>query len=429
MVFLKKKPVIKSNLDLTVKDKIENEIFYETINNIRIGYIHKKSHLTFLQIANQVGSQIEKEDEWGICHILEHMFFKGSKKRPNSIEFLHSYNKIGASMNAYTDFDHTNYFISMLNHVFDEGFDIIADMYLNPLFPEKEFHKELNPILSELREKEDDPQEILYENSMKYFITNFHSILGTEESIKNTTIEKLFQFKNQYYGCNNTIITAVGGIEPDHFFKKVEEYFKNFSIAKEPEYPPISFTNGEKVFYKKGITESNVLILYPALPYNHKDRLKQNFLNYILGGMDSSLLFERIREELGLSCYEIYSNINRNQSFSVLEIFAGIATEEIDTLLQEIDNIIYYLKTELLNEERLLIAKNTLKTQMCMLAETSKGLSNLLLNTLLRKEFIDPIEYLLNEIDQITLEDIRNIADITFNETKFTGILLPENEN
>lgn len=412
--------------DISIKEKKENEFIFSVFNNIRIGYIYKKSYLTFLQIANQTGSQIENKDEWGISHILEHMFFKGSKKRPNSIEFLRSYNRIGASMNAYTDYDHTNYHINMLNNVFDEGFDIISDMYINPLFPEEELKKELNPILSEFREKEDDPVEYLYENCMKHFLSNYHSILGTEESIKDTTIEKIFSFKNRYYGSNNTIITAVGGIKPEYFFKKVEEYFKNFSSTNIAIYESIQYNPGELLLRKKGINESYVMILFPALPYDHKDRYKQNVLNYLLGGMDSSLLFERIREELGLSCYEIYSSINRNKSFSVLEIFAGISTNQISILLKEIKNIIQFLTNKLIDEDHLKIVKNTLKTQVCAMEETSKGLSSLILNTLLRNEYHNPIEEFLKEIDEITPQDIQNIAQSTFSNFSFTGILIPE---
>jgi predicted Zn-dependent peptidase len=414
------------NLELIIQDKIENDIVFETIHHIRVGYIYKKSHLTFLQIANRAGSQIESNEEWGISHILEHMFFKGSKKRPNSIEFLRSYNRIGASMNAYTDYDHTNYHISMLNEVFEEGFDIIADMYINPLFPESELKKELNPILSEFRENEDDPVDYLYENCMKNFISPFHSILGTEESIKKTTIEKMFQFKNKYYGKNNTVITAVGGISPDLFFNKIKEYFKDLPLSIEVQYPPVKYKEGSITLHKKGISEGYVMILFPALPTNHKDRIKQNFLNYILGGMDSSLLFERVREELGLSCYEISSNITRNQSFSVLEIFAGISPEEIPILIKEIDKIIDFLTNEKISHHQLLIAKNTLKTQICAMAETNKGISSLLLNTLLRNEYKDPIEVILREIDEISPEDIREIAQTTFANKKFIGTLLPE---
>ncbi len=417
----------KHNLSDTIlfTNFFDNEIIFHTFNDIRIGYIHKDSNITFLQIANQVGSQIETEKEWGIAHILEHMFFKGTKKRPGSINFLHSYNKIGASMNAYTDYDHTNFHITMLNEVFDEGFDIIADMFLNPLFPEDELKRELNPIISEYREKEDDPSDYLFEKSMEKFLSDFHSILGTETSIKQTTRNQLIHFKNKYYGKQNMLITAVGGIKPEIFFKKVEEYFSKLNDVTVANYKPIEYRGGYLEIERKDILESYFIVLFPALPYNDKNRFKQNFLNYILGGMDSSLLYERIREELGLSCYEIYSSINCNKSFSVLEISAGISLNQVHILENEIQNIIEMLTNELISEERFLIAKNTLKTEICAISETTKGLSSLLLNNLLKNEYSNPIKQILEEIHAITPEDIRTVAQKIFSKPKFVGLLKP----
>lgn len=404
---------------------LNHEIIFHKFNEIKIGYIYKNSNITFLQIANQVGSQIESKKEWGIAHILEHMFFKGTKKRPGSINFLHSYNKIGATMNAYTDYDHTNFHITMLNEVFDEGFDIIADMFLNPLFIEEELKRELNPIISEFREKEDDPADYLYDKSMEKFLSDFHSILGTEESIKKTTRNKLLNFKNRYYGKQNMLITAVGGIKPEIFFNKIEEYFNTLNDVIIPKYSPIEYRGGYLEIQKKDLLESYYLVLFPALPYNDKNRFKQNFLSYILGGMDSSLLFERIREELGLSCYEIYSSINCNKSFSVLEIAAGISSNQIKILEKEIDKIIEILTNDLINEERFMIAKNTLKTEICALSETTKGLSSLLLNTLLKNEYSNPIKQIIEEINSITIQDIRDVAQMIFSKPKFIGLLKP----
>ncbi len=427
------KHLLSNNLHLLLKShsygntKLKNlEIIFQQYKDIRIGYIYNQSNLTLIQISNQTGSQIEREQEWGICHLLEHMFFKGSKKRPDYINFMHSYSLIGASMNAYTDYDHTNFYIYMMNDVFDEGFDIIADMYLNPLLPEKEFYKEINPVLSEIREKEDDPAEYIFDNSMKSFLNNYHPILGTKKTIKNIKIEDLLNFKQKYYGNNNTIITGIGGIPPERFFKKIEQYFSENHNSIEPNYSKIEYKSNELNLTRKDIQEGYVLILYPALEYNNKNIYKESIMNYIFGGMDSSLLYERIREELGLSCYEIYSSITRNLSFSVLEIFAGISPKQISKLIKEIQNIINILINEGITNERLTIAKNTLKTNLLSSLENSTKLSNILLNTLLKKEFVNPIENFLTELENITVEDIKEIAKETFTNPYFIATLEPK---
>lgn len=416
------------NFDLKkLKKYTELEIVFQEIHNIKTAYIYRPSYLTFIQIVTKAGSQIEERREWGISHILEHLLFKGSKKRPSGIEIMNAYSNIGASMNAYTDYDHTNYHIIMLNEVFEEGFDIITDMYLNPLLNESDLKKEINPIMSEYREKEDDPEDFLIEESLQCFLDPYHSILGTKESIQNMHINQLRKFKENYYVNPNIIITAVGGIEPETFFSKVEEYFAGNSYKNlQMEYPKCKYNKGELVLQKKDIQESYYVLLFPAYSNDSPERFKQNFLNFILGGMDSSLLFEKIREELGLSCYEIYSNINRNQSFSYLEIVAGISSEETKILEKEIFTILEKIKNEYISNERIQKAKNILKTTIVSHLESTKGLSSLLLSTLLRNEYKNPLEEILYELETITKDDLLLTAQKTFNENYFKGILIPK---
>jgi zinc protease len=123
--------------------------------------VPNKSYITNIQILTDVGSMAEDQDIQGMAHILEHMFFKGSQKFRGGTAISRAANDIGGKLNAYTTYDHTVFYISVLNDSFEAGFDLLSDMYRNPLFPEDEFKKELNPILSEMREREDDP-EVLF---------------------------------------------------------------------------------------------------------------------------------------------------------------------------------------------------------------------------------------------------------------------------
>ncbi|MCS7204964.1 MAG: insulinase family protein [Leptospiraceae bacterium] len=396
------------------------------VNDIHIGFIPKSGSLVYLQIVNRTGSQVEKPNEWGYSHILEHMLFKGTKHYPNSIEFIHSYNKLGAHLNAYTDYDHTNYFLSILKENFHKGFPIISDMYVNPLIPANELQKEIQPILSEYREAEDDPTQYLFEESMKHFLSEYHPILGTEKNIKEVQREDLIQFKTKYYGKVNTFITIVGDIDVESFLKEVELLFKDLPTSKKPSYPKAQYRPQELLLQKKGIQEGYFLMLFPALPYKHKDRIKQNFMNYILGGMDSSLLYVRVREELGLSCYEIYSSILRNQSFSILEIFAGIDPKQIEKLKEEVQLILQSLMNEYISDDLFMIAKNTIKTQIWSSIETIKGLSGYLLQSMLQDDYRNPVETLIEEIEAITKEDVLEIAQKTFSEKPLIAKLLPK---
>ena len=129
------------------------------VNGLKVLYHRNESFLTNIQILTRVGSTAEEPSIQGMAHILEHMFFKGSQKRRGGSTISRAANDIGGKLNAYTTYDHTVYYITVLNDNFREGLDILGDMYQHPLFPEEEFKKELNPILSEYREREDDPDD------------------------------------------------------------------------------------------------------------------------------------------------------------------------------------------------------------------------------------------------------------------------------
>ncbi len=402
----------------------ERNIIFQEINQIKTGYIYYPGNLTYIQIIARVGSQIEKKDEFGISHTLEHMLFKGSQKYPSGINILHSYSSLGASMNAYTDYDHTAYYLVVMNDYFDEGFDLIADLYLNPLLKEEDLKKEINPILSEYREKEDDPEEFLYDKALEQYLNYYHSILGTPESIKKLNKNKLVQFKNKYYVSNNTIVIGVGGIYPEDFYKKVDEYFSYLPSSDDISYPKCDYKPGEMVLHRKDIQESYYFLFYPLHDFEPDERYSVDFLNFVLGGMDSSLLYEKIREELGLSCYSIYSNVQRNQSFSILEIAAGVDKGQLPLIDYEIRKIIDKLCNQYLDNKRIEIAKRMLKTYLFQISESSKGLGGLLLEHLLQNHFDNPLTHIMEKIENINKENLLKTAQRIFSKPNYKAILV-----
>ncbi|MDH5655907.1 MAG: insulinase family protein, partial [Spirochaetia bacterium] len=365
------------------------------------------SFLTNIQILTSAGSTAEDESIQGMAHILEHMFFKGSKKRPGGTAISRAANDIGGKMNAYTTYDHTVYYITVLNDKFEEGFDILADMYQNPLFPEEEFAKELNPILSEFREREDDPDGFLMERALQAYLgENYHPVIGTEKSISSANVEKMHDFKNRFYGGDNTMISVSGGVDESVILKSVEKYFSSPSPKETPKNIEVNYNPGEIILHKKGIQEAYYTLFYPALPYSHEDRYRQDMMNYMLGGNDSSLLFERIREELGMSCYGIYSWSMRHNGFSLLAISCGIAADELDLLHTEVETQIQRISNEKLEKERLERSRASLRTSIAAKSETSAGMNSMISVPVLRGETEDPVQKSLNAIESISLDDI-----------------------
>ena len=397
-----------------------------TIRGVRLLYIQNSSFLTNIQILTDVGSMAETGEEMGMAHILEHMFFKGSRKRPEGTSIARAANDLGARMNAYTTYDHTVYYISVLNDTFEEGFDILSDMYLNPLFPPEEFKKEIGPILSEYREREDDPDNFLFERTMEaYYGSGYHPTIGTVESIKGATVRKMHDFKNRYYGANNLLLCIVGGVDLDRVVRAVESMFSSTGNVEKPPQIQLEPGKGRIELTRPAIQEAYYTLLYPSLPPDHPGRFKQDVMNYMLGGNDSALLFERIREEKGMSCYGIYSWVQRHTPFSILGIGTSIEPAELDELEKEVQDQIKRIMDSPLEEHRLKRAKASIRAAVAARSETSAGLASMVGPPVLRGETENPVEKALAILEEITVEDVLESARETFNGPAMTAILLP----
>ena len=397
-----------------------------SVNGCRVLFFKNTSNLTNIQILTDVGSAAETPPIYGMAHILEHMFFKGSAKRPKPSGISRAANDIGGKMNAYTAYDHTAYYITVLNDSFEEGFDILADMYQNPLFPAEEFRKEINPILSEYREREDDPDNFIFENALQAFLgKEYHPIIGTEETIRAANSEKMHEFKNSYYGNNNCLISVVGGIDEERVRRTVANLFPTKSSALTPQLERAKCQAGEISLTKPGIQEAYYTLLFPALPARDPGRYSEDMMNYLLGGNDSSLLFERIREDLGLSCYGIYSWPMRYDSFSVLAISCGIAPDELETLDREVRGCIERICEKELDEEFLRRGKASLRTSIAARSETSGGMNSLIGIPILKGEKEHPVRKTLAEIEKVTADDVLKAARIAFSGPSLKAVLLP----
>ncbi len=397
------------------------------VNGTRVLYHPNDSFLTNIQILTNVGSAAEEPEIQGMAHILEHMFFKGSTKRPGGTAISRFANDIGGKMNAYTTYDHTVYYITVLNEKFEEGLDLLTDMYQNPLFPPEEFAKELNPILSEYREGEDNPDSFIMERALeKYMGDAYHPIIGREETIKSATVEKMHAFKRRFYGGNNCMLSIVGGVSEERAIALAEKLFSPSGDTQTPLVPDVKYTPGEISLTKAGIQETYYHLFYPALPSGHPDRFKQDVMNYMLGGNDSALLFERIREELGMSCYGINSWIMRYPPYNLLGIAGGIAGEELEQLDREVRDQIKRICDSKLEQAQLDRTLASLRTSIAAKSETSSGLGSMISLPILKGETGHPVQNALEEIEKVTLDDILEFARSTFAVEPFKAVLHPQ---
>jgi predicted Zn-dependent peptidase len=398
----------------------------EKIANTQVLYEKNNSKIINIQILTDIGSSDEHKNEYGVAHFLEHMFFKGTPTR-DAKRINRDADLIGAKLNAWTGHDHTNYHITVLQENFEKGFELLSDIYLNATFPADELEKERTVILSEMRRYDDDPGSYLSDRAVEDFCENglAHKVIGTEISVKNLTRETLIQFKNRFYGGDNVLISIVGDVEWESVKHIVTQYFKNHSCEYPCHLATTQYRQGFLELKKAEIQEAQYQLLYPALPHNHPKAVAQNVMSFVLGGNASALLFERIREELGL-CYGVYSRVYHFEAFNFVEISTGCSEKDLGTLHTEVVQIVDRFKRTKIDEERLEMVKAALLSSFYMGLESSAGLNNFLILSYLRGETGDFVQNRIREIKAVTREDILQLAEETFSVAPFHAQLIAE---
>jgi predicted Zn-dependent peptidase len=396
------------------------------INNIRVLHIRMQSGIVNIRVDVSVGACSESPEQYGIAHFLEHVMFKGTAKR-TAKDIKKAAARIGGKLNAWTAFDQTMFHITALKEEFDSAFELLSDLFLNTIFPEKEIEKERVVILDEIRRSEDRPASWLHHKmSGRFWSHNIdHRILGLTENIKRITRHELISWRNRYYSGENIQIAVAGDVTSQQVTDAVSRYFFSSHDTAKVTYPEVMFRGGEDNFYKSGITATYLFMAYPALPRNHTEHVRQRVMAYVLGGHASSLLFERIREEMGL-VYGIGATVLNAEAFNTLSI--GTSSKPDDTRLIEkvIKEIIDELCSSKISKDRLVMAKASMLSSIRMLTEAPVGMNQIVAPGYLKGDSENMYKRLNEEIPKVTRDDVLSIAQATFRTQPYIGRLWPQ---
>jgi len=395
------------------------------VNNTRLLFHRNASDVVNIQILTNIGSAVEEAPLFGAAHFLEHMFFKGTEKR-DAKQINRDANRIGGKLNAWTWFDQTVYHITALKERLDDAFEILCDLYQHATFPAEEMEKEREVIVSEMRRYDDDPSSYLADRAWPHFCASgiAHPVIGTEETVRSLTRDQLVAFRERYYGGANVLVSVVGNVEESAVVDAMAGHFDHRPARDSMTVPATDYRGGDLALRKPEIQEARYSLLYPALPLHHPDSTLQNVMAYCLGGDSAALLFERIREELGL-CYGIYAGAARFDGFSVLEIATGCSPENLERIHSESVEIIDRLCRERIDEDRLEMVKAAMLSSLRMAAETSGGYNRIVALPILKGEKENPYDRLNREIPEVTVDDVRTMAEQTFSAAPLKATLTP----
>jgi len=374
----------------------------------------------------KTGSRRETSTENGISHFIEHMLFKGTKNR-SAEEIARSVDSIGGGLDAFTAKEMVSYNTKVLDEHLPLAFDVLADMVRNPLFREADIEKEKGVILEELKMEVDNPEYLLHD----IFSSNFYKdhplgkpIIGTKDTVRAFDRAMIDDYYQRYYSPSNILITAAGNLNHERLVDLARQYFEDLRVngTLGPDIPPVP--HARLVFRdKKSLEQTHLYMGVPAYPFSHELRFACYALNTILGGGMSSRLFQNIREKQGLA-YAVYSELSMYHDTGCMAIYAGTAVETAGQVIQSIVKELREIKENLVPAEELRRAKDNLKGSFMLgLESTSSRMSNLAQQELHFQRFFT-LDEMIERIEGVTAEQIRDIAGEFFHSKNITLAVL-----
>ncbi|MND23662.1 Protease 3 precursor [compost metagenome] len=387
-------------------------------NGIRV--LHKpaqESGIMHMCLVVNTGSRDETAEKAGLAHFIEHLLFKGTKKR-NTYQILNRLEVVGADLNAYTTKEQTCIHASFLNEHLERSLDLLTDIMFYSTFPENELEKEKGIVLDELDSYKDTPEEHI-QDEFDEIVFKGHvlgqNILGTPETIKAFKQSDIFNFVNDNYNTHEIVLGVYGNISEKKLQKLTEKYLG--SIPENNHKKNRVEANGyspQIIQLEKNCNQSHCII--GSRSYNLTDSHKMGMLllNNLLGGpgMSSKLNLE-IRERFG-ACYTIESNFVPMTDTGMFSIYFGTDAEKTNRCIKLIHKELKKLREQPLSTLLLQQAKRRFKGQIALAEESRISVIIAMSKSLLDYGRVDSLEEIFNKIDAVTSVELLEIANQNF---------------
>lgn len=367
------------------------------------------AHSVSTGIWVNTGSRDEGPLERGITHFIEHMLFKGTQKR-SALDIAKEFDAIGGFANAFTSKEHVCFHAKVLAAHLPILIDLLTDIFLQSTFDSIEIEREQNVILQEIRMVEDTPDEFIHVLFQEeYWRSNPLGlpIYGSVETVEQTGREQMLQYLSRTFHPERIVIAAAGNLDHQNFLDLVAPAMETLNYN----HFDLNRSTPSHHFFsrvvEKDLEQVHVAIGLKGSSQMDETRFASHLLNVILGSSMSSRLFQEIREKRGLA-YSVYSFAHSHEDTGILGVYAGIAPENVDEVLQLIHQQLSLLAKEPIPAAELDAAKEYIKGNMYINAENNDSR----MNRLAKNEFLFgryvPFEEIEQKIKKVTPEDIQN---------------------
>lgn len=401
-------------------------------NGIRFfGEQNKNARSVAVGIFVKAGSATEIETENGLSHFLEHMLFKGTKRRDYQ-QIAEDFDHLGVQSNAYTAKELTCYHIRVIDDKLYEALDVLTDMVAASTLPKEQVKKERMVILEEIAMTLDTPDDLLMEELMQSFFAGTalsKTILGPKEKIAAYQREDLFSYQEKYYAGKNIVVCAVGNFEEATLVSFLEEKLSDIK----PGEAPVSYEKNmewkpkkKRFSIERDIEQAHIGMAFPGASLFDENRFAYSIIATILGGNMSSRLFQKIREEMG-AAYAVYAYPMTYSEAGSMVVYAGTSAREKERVEEAILTELKKIKKEGITQAELEYAKIQLSAQYVLGQESGASrLMSLGRNVLLLGQPHTESE-VLAKINNISMQDIKNVLECAFlPEEAVTGIVMPK---
>ncbi|MEX2211956.1 MAG: pitrilysin family protein [Gaiellaceae bacterium] len=373
---------------------------------------HVQSVTCLLMIA--AGSRYETRETNGIAHFAEHMFFKGTERRPRARDITSAVDTIGGEVNAFTSKEYTGYYVKCGADERDTAFDVLLDMIRHSKFEAEEIEREKGVIVEEMNMYYDTPRDFIggaYDSLLYGDQPLGWHVIGTKETVRAATRETFLEYLDRWYQPERIIVGVGGRIEGD-LIADLERMLGDLSATDTPAPEPVVATNGTAprvALHTKQSDQAHICLGVRSYPLVHPDRYAVQLMTTILGGGMSSRLFTEVRERRGLAYY-VFALNNGYTDTGSLYSQAGVDIDRIDEAITTIVTELRRMAEEPVPADELERARSSAKGRFVLQIESPQAMTLFgLRRAVLEGAATEPAEVLAG-LDAVTAEDIQRVS-------------------
>ncbi|MGH7057272.1 MAG: M16 family metallopeptidase [Acetobacteraceae bacterium] len=370
------------------------------------------------------GARFETAEENGVSHFLEHMAFKGTKRR-TAAAIAEEVESVGGHINAYTAREQTAYYIKLLKEDLALGADIIGDILCHSTFEPEELERERAVILQEIGQANDTPDDIIFDHFQDAAFPDQpigRPVLGTSQIISQMKRGSLLAYMRAHYAAKNVVLAAAGALEHDEMVQLADQHFRDLSAPLPPPAVPARYRGGE---YREAreLEQVHLVLGFPSVSYADADFYPVLLLSTLLGGGMSSRLFQEIREKRGL-VYSIYSFSAPYRDGGLFGIYAGTGEREAEELMPVVLDELHKVQREV-TETELARARAQVKASLLMSLESTGSRAEQLARQWQVFGRIIPVAETVAKINAVTVEGVVQAARRLFRDQPTLAVLGP----